>query len=187
MFKNRAGRSGFTLPEVLVTVAIVAVLAAAVVPAVTQQLSKGDEGQFTSSIRNLQTSITSYVSDVRRFPYDLTQLTEQPALSDSAWVPASELPQAFVDRWRGPYVQSSLTPGDSLELGFGLFGKSQMRVTDDFLILRIDGDDSEALFIQIDALIDKGDGAAAGNLRWTATLTPGVLDSVATYRIVVAR
>ncbi len=35
-------RRGFTLPEILVTVTVVAVLAAVVVPAVTQYVSKGD-------------------------------------------------------------------------------------------------------------------------------------------------
>ena len=34
-------RRGFTLPEVLVTVTVVAVLAAVVVPAVTQYVSRG--------------------------------------------------------------------------------------------------------------------------------------------------
>lgn len=187
MFKQRSRRGGFTLPEVLVTVAIVAVLAAMVVPAVTQQISKGDEGQFSGSIRNLQTAITAYVSDVRRFPYDLTQLETVPTNGDSAWGPAGTLNAALVARWKGPYLQGSLTTGDSVDLGFGLFGKSQMRVDGNYLILRIDGTTSEAVFAKVDSLIDKADGQADGSLRWTDTGTPGTLDSLATYRISVVR
>ena len=42
MSRKRTRRGGFTLPEVLVTVAIVAILAAVVVPTVTNQIGKGD-------------------------------------------------------------------------------------------------------------------------------------------------
>lgn len=186
MFK-RSRCSGFTLPEVLVTVAIVAVLAAVVVPAVTQQISKGDEGQVTSQVTNLRTAVTSYVTDVRKFPYDLTQLTVLPTAGDSTWGPAGVLTTEFVNRWKGPYLQGSLTTADSIPLGFGLFGKSQMRVTSNFLVLRIDGSTSEALFLKVDSLIDKGDGQAAGQLRWTDTGVAGTLDSIATLNLVVVR
>ena len=74
MFKNRSGRNGFTLPEVLVTVAIVAVLAAVVVPAVTQQLGKGDAPAFVSSMNSMRTAITSFAADVRQLPGEVSQL-----------------------------------------------------------------------------------------------------------------
>ena len=186
MFNRRNRRSGFTLPEVLVTVAIVAVLAAMVVPAVTQQIGKGDRGQLEGTLQGLQLGVTSYVSDVRRFPRDIKQLLVQPANGDAA-LPSGTLNATQAAAWKGPYLQASQTAQDSTVIGFGLFAKNQMRVDANYLILRIEGSTSEALFLEIDALIDKGDGQAAGLLRWTDAITPGTLDSIATYRLMVAR
>src|SRR5881409_3925430 len=54
-------RHGFTLGEVLVTVAIVAVLAAVVMPAITGQITKGDLGRVQSDLQALQGAISQFV------------------------------------------------------------------------------------------------------------------------------
>ncbi|HXT18161.1 MAG TPA: prepilin-type N-terminal cleavage/methylation domain-containing protein [Gemmatimonadaceae bacterium] len=72
--KNRV-RRGFTLPEVLVTVTVVAVLAAVVVPAVTQYVNKGDTPVFQQDLSEIRNAVTAYIADNRSFPaefYDLT-------------------------------------------------------------------------------------------------------------------
>ncbi|HEY6219284.1 MAG TPA: type II secretion system protein, partial [Gemmatimonadaceae bacterium] len=53
---------GFTLPEVLVTVTIVAVLAAVMVPAVINQVSKGDVPAVGQDIDALRTAITTFAA-----------------------------------------------------------------------------------------------------------------------------
>lgn len=184
MFSNLKNRRGFTLAETLVTVAIVAVLAAIVVPAVTQQIGKGDTNQVTGTLAGLQTAITSYVSDVRRFPRHVKQLQVAPAGGDSA-NPSGLLNAAQAAGWKGPYLQTTMTTNDSTPLGYGLFVKNSMRVAGNQLILRIEGSTSEALFIQLDAEIDQGTGLSAGLLQWTAA--GGILDSIATYRLMTAR
>ena len=82
MLRHRASRSGFTLPEVLVTVAIVAILAAVVVPTVTNQIGKGDDSNLTSNVASLRTGITAFVSDVRKFPSRVQHLMTQPVATD---------------------------------------------------------------------------------------------------------
>ncbi len=54
-------RRGFTLPEILVTVTVIAVLAAVVVPAVTQYVNKGDAPASSSDIDQVRTAITGFI------------------------------------------------------------------------------------------------------------------------------
>src|SRR5437764_10627601 len=68
-------RRGFTLPEVLVTVTIVAVLAAVMVPAVLNQVGKGDIPSVAQDLGAIRTAITTFAADTRRFPGHLTDLT----------------------------------------------------------------------------------------------------------------
>ena len=117
MLNRRNRRSGFTLPEVLVTVAIVAVLAAMVVPAVTQQLGKADAPSFNASVGSLRTAVTSFVSDVRKWPGDLEDLQVQPDGTDLD-LDAVAYSTAYQNRWRGPYENSGNAAG-IIALGFG--------------------------------------------------------------------
>jgi prepilin-type N-terminal cleavage/methylation domain-containing protein len=118
MFKN--ARRGFTLPEVLVTVTVVAVLAAVVVPAVTQYASKGDSPALKQDLTNLQTAVTSFTSDVRRYPGDLRQLVAQittvrdkTGLGYDATSATTAYTASDVTKWHGPYTQASIQTGDS--------------------------------------------------------------------------
>jgi prepilin-type N-terminal cleavage/methylation domain-containing protein len=70
MFRRRA----FTLPEVLVTVTIVAVLAAVIVPAVINQVAKGDAPAVAQDLTGIRTAITTFAADTRRFPAKLSDL-----------------------------------------------------------------------------------------------------------------
>jgi len=126
MFKSR--RRGFTLAEVLVTVAIVAIVAAVVVPAVTQQVTKADVPAFNSSVNGLRTAITSFVSDVRRIPGQVDHLQSLIATTDyeistdgdgTNGVPlAPRYTASNVARWRGPYDNTGSTTG-TIALGYG--------------------------------------------------------------------
>jgi prepilin-type N-terminal cleavage/methylation domain-containing protein len=124
MFKGRNRRSGFTLPEVLVTVAIVAVLAAMVVPAVTQQLGKADTPATLGSINSLRTMITSFVSDVRALPGQIDhlqtaiQITDYQLNDDGTSTGATLYNNGQVARWKGPYDNSSNTTGQ-IDVGYG--------------------------------------------------------------------
>lgn len=93
--KMHRRRSGFTLPEVLVTVTVVAVLAAVVVPAVTQYVGKGDAPATQTDLNEIRNSIAAYVADTRKYPGTFYDLTAGGS--------------GTVTGWKGPYNTLSLT------------------------------------------------------------------------------
>jgi type IV pilus assembly protein PilE len=102
-------RSGFTLPEVLVTVTVVAVLAAVVVPAVTQYVSKGDAPSTVQDLDAIRGAVTAYIADTRKYPGNFYQLT----VNDTA-----------KNGWSGPYAQlnfgTATATGTFTSQGYGM-------------------------------------------------------------------
>jgi prepilin-type N-terminal cleavage/methylation domain-containing protein len=94
--KKQVRRSGFTLPEILVTVTVVAVLAAVVVPAVTQYVSKGDSPSTLTDLNQIRDAITGYSADTRAYPSTLYELESNPS---------------GVAGYKGPYTGATLSGG----------------------------------------------------------------------------
>lgn len=185
MPSNRTRRAGFTLPEVLVTVAIVAILAAVVVPTVTNQISKGDDSNLTSNVASLRTGITAFVSDVRKFPSRLQHLLTQPVATDDD-VTGGDYGTLAVSRWRGPYQTGSLAAAgagatDSVLIGlaYAIDSLSDTSFTvagNGYVGVTLGGVASATAAAHIDSLIDGGTGQNAGNLRW-AGVAPAVTNN----------
>ncbi len=181
MSKNRSNRTGFTLAEVLVTVAIVAILAAVVVPAVTNQITKGDEANIASTVGSLRTGITAFVTDTRKFPRRASDLFNA-ILSTDKDITVTDYGTAAAGRWKGPYMSGSLGAADSLPVGLG-FVRNTMKdsgfaTSSGYVIATIGGVYTDAAAARIDSLIDNGNGLAAGAVRWrTPTAAPALPDS----------
>jgi prepilin-type N-terminal cleavage/methylation domain-containing protein len=185
MFTRRSSRAGFTLPEVLVTVAIVAILAAVVVPAVTNQISKGETGSVASAVTSYSTAVTAFVTDVRRYPGALSQLTNKIATTDND-VTGRPYSTSDVALWKGPYT-STVTHAvrDSIPIGLNAFAVDSLRDTTisgrTFTQMYIATGDT-AVANKLDVLFDRGDSGDKGSLRYTVDgVAPG--DTVRKRRV----
>ena len=105
-------RGGFTLIEVLVTVVVIGVLAAVVIPAVTSQVTAGDSSRVISDLNNVRTGIENFDIAVRQFPGDVDDLVNRPGTSASSGTDldkdVSGVTYADPTKWAGPYVEASL-------------------------------------------------------------------------------
>ncbi|HTR77956.1 MAG TPA: prepilin-type N-terminal cleavage/methylation domain-containing protein [Gemmatimonadaceae bacterium] len=101
-------RLGFTLPEVLVTVAMIGILAAAVVPTVVGQLQKGDLGRMGDDVLAIRGGVEQFASDVRKYPASVGQLTVPITGSMNAFAAGVGAGLAYnasdIKNWKGPYL-----------------------------------------------------------------------------------
>jgi general secretion pathway protein G len=94
-----AGRGGFTLIEMLVIIAIIAVLAAVVAPEVFKNVGDANAGAARQQIELLGTALDSYRLDNHAYPstdQGLAALRTEPSTG------------ARPPRWRGPYLRKAI-------------------------------------------------------------------------------
>jgi general secretion pathway protein G len=87
------GRAGFTLVELLITIAILAVLAAIAVPSYSRYVDRAALAQATGDIRRLEVLIAQYQSDNQRLPSSLADIGKA----------------AMLDPWKNPYQYLDLS------------------------------------------------------------------------------
>lgn len=144
--RRRARGRGFTLAEVVTTTAILAALAAIVVPAVASRLFQGRVSAVMSEMMSVAEAVRRYQSDVGRYPFLYQQLAYPPAQIpagldlDSCLRP---IPAALGQRWRGPYV-STMPPAP-----------------DAFVSIQFAGDDSLYYYFERDTITDGGNPGPA--------------------------
>ena len=100
--RDRGRRGGFTLIEMLVIIAIIAVLAAVVAPEVFRNVGDANAGAARQQIELIGTALDSYRLDNHTYP-----TTEQGLSALRVEPTTGERPR----RWRGPYLRRAI-PND---------------------------------------------------------------------------
>lgn len=126
---SRRRRGGFTLIETVVTVGIIAVLTAFVVPSVLRKADSADPVKVANDLNSISTAIQTFSSDVKgALPGDLEDLTE-PLLTngncnnfnpcDSTVTHTDIYTPQQVKLWKGPYLAASIMPDPSASIRSG--------------------------------------------------------------------
>lgn len=95
-----SNRSGFTLIEILIAIAIIAIAGAIIAPNLINFLKGGKEKATKATLSSLQTILESYKEDTGQYPETLRDLTKKPSNQEVA------------ERWRGPYTKQAQLPVD---------------------------------------------------------------------------
>jgi len=94
----RHGQGGFTLVELMVVIAIIAVLATIVGVNVMGGLDEGDQVAAKAQIRSLKDAVIMYRTRYKKLPDSLEDLISNP--KDIQFLDASEVP---MDPWGNPF------------------------------------------------------------------------------------
>lgn len=171
-------RRGFTLPEVLVTITIVAVLAAVVVPAVLNQVSKGDTAALAGDVGALRTAISNFTTDTRHYPATIKDLVTKPGSGDLDLM-GTAYGTAAINAWKGPYFptsQSITATGSYTTSAFAMTINSAFEAPSstnaNFITLVFGTQPSAVNIATIDRLYDSGDGTTPTGANTASCTTP---------------
>ncbi len=172
MRSTTISRRGFTLPEILVSITLLAVLAAVVVPAIASQVEKSDPTRIGNDLLAIRGASEQFLSDVRKYPTSLGQLTNVIKTSETPLI--GVYGKADSVRWRGPYLTKDSVATDST--GYSLafkqpFDTSTMPISGvsagagiTYLLISVPGVDSLSA-TKIDGMFDDG-VLTTGSFRW---------------------
>lgn len=164
-----ADPGGFTLIEMLVTLAIAVILAGVVVPGVVRSLDRTrlDTGQ--KSLESIASAIAAFQNDIGEYPPTMSQLLI-PLVNGDQDICGSNYNGGQRNQWDGPYITRDLPTG-GLPIGIGKVRNSFTILTAaggiDYLTIVTDSVE-EADALAMDDRIDGDNSQGSGTIRWTA-------------------
>lgn len=184
--RKKLSHRGFTLPEVLVAVAMVGILSAVVLPSVIGQVNKGEISRIVQDLQSVEQASQMFRTDIGAWPATLQQLVTDSTVTGAS-LDGTSFSTNAATIWRGPYLSRGNVAATGLATS--LDGKIGDLTTkkwggtsggSDFVVLTVAGLDTTTMR-QIDEAVDgeKGsdvDDSAAGKIRYeTVTPTTGNL------------
>lgn len=171
---------GYTLIEVLVTVALLTVIAVVVVPILTRQGAADRVHRADTELKVITDALDAFAEDVGEWPPSLSQLVT-PLVAGDQDICGAAYNGGERDRWAGPYLSRPVASG-GLPVGIGTATTNFTLAsgTDiDFLHLTVTGVE-EGDAIELNARVDGDADPSAGTVRWA---TAGSGQVTVTWRI----
>jgi prepilin-type N-terminal cleavage/methylation domain-containing protein len=176
-------RGGFTLAEVLIAVAIAALLAAVMIPAVFGQINARRADAIIQEMQSLQQGILLYYRDVGRYPKRLDYLNS--LTTGPLDVCGNALTARDSSNFRGPYINKTinminppsitkylLATGDSVEASLArVLIATSAGGTQQAIQISTYGPDS-SVANRIDQQVDGVAGSATGIIQYSAIVVP---------------
>lgn len=170
MSHNKRIKSGFTLAEVLVTIAIIAIMAAVLLPALNQQLAKGDTSRIASDLTNLQSGVQAFYSDIRQYPKTTDQLVNTLSTTGMTDINGTSYQASAVTDWNGPYVSRDVLSNTGGRAAFTTTFTKTATSSTDFLTVTISpitADQFAAIEASLDEGTSTGTSSTAGVVRYS--------------------
>lgn len=147
---------GFTLAEILVALALIALLAAVLLPTVAGQILKGDASRVSQDLEGVRAGMSGFLADVHRYPGKYSDMSKLITITDTD-INAAVYSLGLTKQWNGPYIGKD-TINAVIPTGFGGsilndFGKAANTNGVQYVNVRIIGI-AAADFDKIDAQID---------------------------------
>lgn len=176
--RNHTRRYGFSLAEILIALAIIATLAAVLIPTVAGQLGKSDATRAIQDITAIRTGIEQFLADIRRYPGRVSHLANAITTTQRD-INTALYPASVVSKWRGPYLGRDTVPGSGgYQTGFGGVIRDSLQTATfqpgvNYVTVVIAGIPL-AEFNRMDSEVDGTVGATTGQLRWVTGGASGV-------------
>lgn len=165
-------RRGFTLAEILVALALMALLAAVLLPTVAGQVLKGDAGRVVQDLEAVRAGSERFLTDIRRYPGRYSDLSRAITVANTD-ILGNAYNSGQVSKWKGPYITKD-TIDASVETGFGgRITNVFMSVTNTnavpyltIVVTGVTGPDADRIDEQIDG--PTASPRTTGLLRWVS-------------------
>jgi general secretion pathway protein G len=169
-------KPGFTLAEILVALAIIALLTAVIIPTVGGRLRQSQASAIADELTSLTTAINAYRQNVLKYPLKLDLLTNTPTTA-SQDICGTLMVAANINKWQGPYLARPITTDTDFPVGDATVNDLLVRNPSSgagvgTLQIKMDVVDTVAA-VALESQYDGNADFTSGSILWTRT-NPGV-------------
>ena len=170
-------RRAFTLAEVLVSIGIVAILTAAILPTIRGRLQDAYEDAIVEEFTNIASSVNAYRQDVGKFPPQLRYLSALPASpAPTDGCGSNTLSATQQTNWRGPYITRSIPAVSAYVLAQKdtVYNALNYSYSTTAVAVEVHGADTLTAH-NVDLKIDGQAANNAGSLQWAVNGTATIM------------